>query len=73
MPEKKNKKALKIFKKFIKGSEFVPKQVQNELASQVENFDFAAQDMFQPAEEILMALCQEKFNEFKQRCGRLPP
>ena len=67
VPEKKNKKALKIFKKFIKGSDYVPKQVQNELASQVENFDFTAQNMFQPAEDILMELCQAKFNEFKQR------
>ena len=66
VPEKKMKKALKIFKKFIKGSEYIPKQVQNEIAGQVENFDFAAQNMFQPVEDILRGLCEAKFNDFKQ-------
>ena len=67
VPEKKSKKALKIFKKFIKGSDYIPKPTQAELATQVENFDFGAQNMFQPAEDILLGLCQTKFNEFKQR------
>ena len=66
VPEKKLKKALKIFKKFIKGSEYIPKEVQAEIASQVENFDFAAQNMFQPVEDILKGLCEAKFNDFKQ-------
>jgi len=64
VPEKKMKKALKIFKKFVKGSEYVPKEVQAALAEQVENFNFAAQNMFQPLEDILKAKCNDRFNEF---------
>ena len=37
VPEKKQKKALKMFKKFIKGSEYVPKALQNELGLQFTN------------------------------------
>ena len=65
VPERKGKKALKIFKKYVKGSTVIPRDVQNELASQVENFDFAAANMFQPAEALLLQACDDKFTGFK--------
>ena len=66
VPEKKMKKALKIFKKFIKGSEYIPKDVVGQIAEQVEQFDFAAQNMFEPISNILKAKCEV-------RCIRVLP
>ena len=40
VPKKKHKKALKIFKKFVQKSEHVKKELQNQLADKLENFDF---------------------------------
>jgi len=64
VPEKKMKKALKIFKKFIKGSEYIPKDVVGQIAEQVEQFDFAAQNMFEPISNILKAKCEELVPSF---------
>ena len=64
VPAKKHKKALKIFKKFVKANEHVPKALQNELAEQVEQFDFAAQNMFRQLEDHLVTLYQSKFDDF---------
>jgi len=65
VPNKKHKKALKIFKKYVKGSDFVPKDVQNELATQVENFDFAAQNMFVRLDEILCKVYESHMAAFQ--------
>ena len=64
VPAKKHKKALKIFKKFIKGNEHIPKVLQNELAEYVEDFDFAAQNMFVKLEDHLSKLYESHFDGF---------
>lgn len=64
VPAKKHKKALKIFKKFVKGNEHVPKALQTQLAEQVENFDFAAANMFMPLEEHLVQFYQKHYDDF---------
>jgi len=65
VPTKKYKKALKIFKKYVKGSAHVPKEMQNELASQVENFDFAAQNMFTLLEDHLYKVYESHMSPFQ--------
>ena len=65
VPEKKMKKALKIFKKFVRGSQFVPKATQAEIADQVEKFDFAAKNLFGQVESILHAELEKHLAGFK--------
>lgn len=66
VPERKMKKAAKIFKKYVRGSKFLPKDLQAEIAGFVEEFDFAAQNLFTKVEDILRDLCQSHFEDFKQ-------
>jgi hypothetical protein len=66
VPEKKHKKALKIFKKYVNGSEFIPKKEQGELATQLEHFDFAAANLFNSIEQILSDMCDAQYEPFKQ-------
>ena len=44
--------AAKVFKKYVRGSKFLPKELQGEIATSVEEFDFAAQNMFMKVEEV---------------------
>jgi len=66
VPEKKMKKALKIFKKFVRGSQFIPKATQAEIADQVEKFDFAAKNLFGEVERILRAELEKHLPSFKE-------
>ena len=66
VPAKKHKKALKIFKKFVKGNEHIPKGLQNEIASAVEQFDFLAQNMFSGLVDQLTSLYESQVADFKR-------
>ena len=64
VPAKKHKKALKIFKKFVQKNDLIEKSLKNELAEQVEHFDFAASNMFMKLENALMDHYAKLFDGF---------
>jgi hypothetical protein len=64
VPEKKLKKAKKIFKKYVHGNPLVPKPTQSQIADQVEQFDFLAQNMFGPIEDLIREKCEAVFDKF---------
>jgi len=66
VPEKKMKLAAKIFKKYVKDNELLSKEDKAQIASQVENFDFAGQDTFKVLEVKVMEKVESLLAAFKQ-------
>jgi len=66
VPQKKMEKAAKIYKEFIVDNPLFPKEVQQQIAEQVEADGFAAEAMFQPVESILSVKADPLLAGFKK-------